>query len=58
MNPFDILLPYQREIFLDKSQFICFKMSRQCGKSLTLAAKAVYKAITDPGSLTLMVSVN
>lgn len=33
-------------------------MSRQCGKSLTIAARAVYNSLTKPGNLTLIVSVN
>ncbi len=58
-NPFDlILLPYQRRIFTDTSRFIAVLASRQCGKSLTLAAKAVYEAISAPNSLTCIVSVN
>lgn len=58
-NPFDlVLLPYQRRIFADQSRFIVVLASRQCGKSLSLAAKATYEAISNPDSLTCIVSVN
>lgn len=58
-NPFDqILLPYQRDIFKDGSRFIVVLASRQTGKSLTLAAKAVYEALANRNSLTCIVSTN
>lgn len=59
INPFEhILLPYQKKLFADKSDFICVCASRQCGKSLTLAGKAVYDAILNPKTLTCIISVN
>ena len=59
INPFkSILLPYQWEIFCDQNPFIISKISRQCGKSLTFSAKAVYKSIMNQNNLVLLVSVN
>ena len=58
-NPFkQILLPYQWSIFADQNPFIISKISRQCGKSLTFAAKAVHKSIMHSDNLVLLVSVN
>lgn len=57
-SPFELLLPYQKQVFNDKSNFIICLMSRQCGKSFTIASKAVYKSITTPNNLTIIVSVN
>lgn len=57
-SPFELLLPYQKQVFKDKSNFIICLMSRQCGKSFTIAARAVYKSITTPNNLTIIVSVN
>lgn len=57
-SPFEILLPYQKQVFKDDSNFIICLMSRQCGKSFTIAARAVYKSITTPNNLTIIVSVN
>ena len=59
INPFkEILLPYQWQIFSDQNPFIISKISRQCGKSTTFAAKAVYKSIMNDDNLVLLVSVN
>lgn len=59
MNPFKlILLPYQWKIFEDQNPFIISKISRQCGKSTTFAAKAVYKSLMNNDNLVLLVSVN
>ena len=59
VNPFkQILLPYQWTIFEDQNPFIISKISRQCGKSLTFAAKAVHKSIMNADNLVLLVSVN
>ena len=57
-SPFELLLPYQKKIFLDDNPFCACLMSRQSGKSFTIAAKAVYKSITTPNNLTVIVSVN
>lgn len=57
-SPFEILLPYQKKIFLDENNLNICLMSRQCGKSFVIAAKAVYKSITIPNNLTIIVSVN
>lgn len=53
-----MLLPYQRKIFSDQSKFIICKIARQCGKSLTIAARSVYKSISVPKNLTVIISVN
>lgn len=57
-SPFDLLLPYQKKVFDDKSDFIICLMSRQVGKSFTIASRAVRKSITTPNNLTIIVSVN
>lgn len=56
VNPFDILLPYQRRIFDSRSKKIICCCSRQIGKSFLAAAKAVRWALTHPQSLTACIS--
>lgn len=56
VNPFDILLPYQRRIFDSSSKKIICCCSRQIGKSFLAAAKAVRWALTHPQSLTACIS--
>ena len=59
VNPFKhILLPYQWDIFADKHPYKVLNCSRQIGKSLTIAAIAVQRALTMPGTLHLIISVN
>ena len=57
-SPFELLLPYQKKIFLDDNTFKICMMSRQSGKSFTVASKAVYRSITLKNNLTVIVSVN
>lgn len=56
VNPFEILLPYQRRIFDSPSRKIICCCSRQIGKSFLAAAKAVRWALTHPQSLTACIS--
>lgn len=56
VNPFDLLLPYQRRIFASNSKKIICCCSRQIGKSFLAAAKAVRWALTHPQSLTACIS--
>ena len=55
-NPFDILLPYQKKIVFAKSNRCIVLQSRQTGKSLCAAAKAVRYAIMNPNTLTACIS--
>ena len=55
-NPFDILLPYQKKIVFSKSNRCIVLQSRQTGKSLCAAAKAVRYAIMNPNTLTACIS--
>ena len=54
----DILLPYQKRFFLSDMKRRVWVSSRQVGKSFTLAASLVYKALQKDGNLSLCVSVN
>jgi hypothetical protein len=47
---------YQEKIMRDNSKRICACMGRQCGKSLTIAAKAIHFAAANPKTTTLIVS--
>ena len=55
-QPFDILLPYQRRIFVSQNPKLICCCSRQIGKSMVAMAKAVHWALLHPGSLTLCIS--
>ena len=56
-NPFEeLLLPYQKKVFLDKSRFRILNFSRQIGKGHTCGAICAYEAITNPRSLTVVIS--
>ena len=47
---------YQEKLLNDKSKRICVIMSRQAGKTTTIAVKAIWFAVTHPNTLTLIVS--
>lgn len=47
---------YQEKLLNDKSKRICVIMSRQAGKTSTLAVKAIWFVVTHPKTLTLIVS--
>jgi hypothetical protein len=51
-KPFD----YQKKILKDTSKRICACMGRQSGKSITIAAKTVHFAVTNPKKTALVVS--
>src|SRR5262245_43454961 len=50
--------PWQRRLLLSTSAKILLLAHRQCGKSTATAALAVAMALTEPGSLTLIVSAS
>ena len=56
MKLFDILLPYQKKILLDKSRFKIILCARQVGKSFVMACQAVYNSLVRPKNLTAIVS--
>ena len=56
MSPLELLLPYQREIFDDRSRFVAWCSSRQVGKSFTGAARSVVQAMTRDKTDVLIVS--
>lgn len=49
-------LPYQEKLLRDESKRIAVRMSRQAGKTTTIAVKAIWFACTYPRTLTLIVS--
>ena len=55
-SPLELLLPYQREIFDDRSRFVAWCSSRQVGKSFTGAARSVVQAMTRDKTDVLIVS--
>lgn len=57
-SPLQLLLPYQKAIFNDKSKYQVLLCSRQVGKSFLCAAKSVVHCLTHPNSLVACVSVN
>lgn len=56
MSPIDLLLPFQRRIYDDRSRFVAWLASRQIGKSFTGAARCVGKAMLTPKTDLLVVS--
>lgn len=56
MNPFDILRPYQKAVIEDNSRFKALCMSRQSGKSFTIAAMATKECFIHPGSTQVLFS--
>lgn len=55
-TPLDLMLPYQRKVYDDRSRFMAWLASRQIGKSFTGAAKAVSWAMTQPKTDVLIAS--
>ena len=55
-SPLKLLLPYQREVFDDRSRFVAWCSSRQVGKSFTGAARSVMQAMTRDKTDVLIVS--
>lgn len=51
-----ILLPYQKKVLFDKSNYIIMNCSRQIGKSFILSGKAYQKGLLNSNSLTACVS--
>ncbi|MEM0050712.1 MAG: terminase family protein [Candidatus Bathyarchaeia archaeon] len=49
-------LPYQERLLRDPGKRIVVRMSRQAGKTTTIAVKAIWFAATHPRTLTLIVS--
>ncbi|RLE38234.1 hypothetical protein DRJ17_04515 [Candidatus Woesearchaeota archaeon] len=49
-------LPYQEKLLRDQSKRIVVKWPRQSGKSTTIAARAIWFAVTHPKTLTLIVA--
>jgi phage FluMu gp28-like protein len=49
-------LPYQEKLLRDGSKRIAVRMSRQAGKTTTIAARAIWFAATHPRTLTLIVA--
>ena len=48
--------PWHRELLLAPEQFLLLNCSRQSGKSTTVAALALHRALTTPNSLVLLVA--
>jgi len=49
-------LPYQEKVLTDKSKRIAVRMSRQAGKTTTIAVRAIWHAATHPRTLSLIVA--
>jgi hypothetical protein len=49
-------LPYQEKVLTDKSKRIAVRMSRQAGKTTTIAVRAIWYATTHPKTLSLIVA--
>jgi len=49
-------LPYQEKVLTDKSKRIAVRMSRQAGKTTTIAVRAIWHAATHPKTLSLIVA--
>jgi len=49
-------LPYQEKVLTDKSKRIAVRMSRQAGKTTTIAVRAIWYAATHPKTLSLIVA--
>jgi len=49
-------LPYQEKILTDKSKRIAVRMSRQAGKTTTIAVRGIWFAATHPKTLSLIVA--
>jgi hypothetical protein len=47
--------PWQRELLRSSEQFLLINCSRQSGKSTTVAALALHRLLTAPGSLVLLI---
>ncbi len=50
------LFEYQKKLMQDNAKRICACMGRQTGKSMTVSAKAIYFAMTNPKTTTLIIS--
>lgn len=48
--------PWQRELLLSRQPFLLLNCARQTGKSTTVAAIALHRLLTAPGSLVLLVA--
>ncbi|MBI3821446.1 MAG: hypothetical protein HY289_02075 [Planctomycetes bacterium] len=48
--------PWQRDLLLSRERFLLLNCARQTGKSTTVAAIALHRLLTDPGSLVLVVA--
>src|SRR4051794_34671351 len=55
---FDDPLPWQRQLLRSTSDKVLLNCHRQAGKSSVAAALAVWTALVDPGSLTIIVSAS
>ena len=55
-TPWDVLLPYQREVFDDGARFKIWLASRQIGKSMTGAAEIVRDCFSSPGVMWVVLS--
>jgi hypothetical protein len=49
-------LPYQERVLTDKSKRIAVRMSRQAGKTTTIAVRGIWFAATHPRTLSLIVA--
>ena len=49
-------LPYQVAVLVDKSKRIAVRMSRQAGKTTTIAVRGIWYATTHPRTLSLIVA--
>ena len=49
-------LPYQEKVLTDKSKRIAVRMSRQAGKTTTIAVRGIWYAATHPRTLSLIVA--
>lgn len=55
VDPFALLLPYQRAVVEDNSRFVACCFSRQSGKSFTVAAREARRLVTVP-KLTVVIA--